>query len=466
MWYTTGMRTPRPYASLTALAVGAASLSLLVAPAAQAAPPAGADLAGIATVDGTPAAGLLVYVSDVQADGSENQLGFARTDATGEYWFDFDPASGSPSASNGGSVQPSQRPQVKVLVLDGRQLSGDTLRGAFEWYDNAPTFNRATPITKAASGTTSVPAISLTSQAGIRGTVTVPAPAGYLYRGSVEAYDSDQRRIDAVGFDNDPATTGRGFETSYTFDNLNPGETYTLRYFASARPATATTATINYVSTFYKTGQTFSEATPIKVGASGSITQPIDVTLSSTLQASQAPEIVGQASPGTTLSVDPGTWTVTAGTTYTYQWLVGETQVSTAPTYTVTSGDLGKTVRVVVTARKNDYVGTASTASVKVGLASVVKRAKAKKAVVKGKRVVQVTGKVKVKGVAERKALKLAKGRVVVYEDDVKAGKGRVQRGRLVVNLTGVVAGKHTYTVVYKGNGKVAARTVEVTAKA
>lgn len=461
------MRTPHKLASLTALAVGAASMSLLASPAAQAVPPAGADLTGVVTVGGVPAAGLLVFVSDVEADGSEDQLGYARTEANGEYWFDFDAAATAGGSSNGGALdKASDRPQVRILVLDGRQLSGDTMRGRAEWYDDAPTFNRATPITRSTTGVTTVPTFSISPQAGIRGTVSVPVPAGYLYSGSVEAYDSDERRVDAVGFDNDPATTGRGFETSYTFDNLNPGQSYTLRYFASARPAGARTSTINYVSTFYKTGQTFSEATPVTVGASGSITQPIDIALTSTLQASQAPEIVGQAAPGKTLSVDPGTWTVTAGTTYSYQWLVGEAQVSTAPTYTVTKGDLGKTVRVVVTARKDDYVGSASTDALKVGFASVLKKAKAKKTVVKGKRVVQVSARVKVKGVAKRKALKLAKGRVVVLEGDVKVGKGRVQRGKLVVNLTGVVAGKHLYTVVYRGNGKVAAQTVEVKAKA
>ncbi|MXG91198.1 hypothetical protein [Nocardioides flavescens] len=459
------MRTPQKFASLTALAVGAASLSLVAAPAANAAPPAGADLAGIAQLNGTAVAGLAVTAYDVEVNGTLQELGTAFTDAAGEYYFDFDGG----TASNGGvlltgAVQ--DRPQVKVYAYDARTLTGDTLRGQGEYYNDADTEAKATAITLGAAGSvTTVPTISLALSAGIKGTVSVPVPAGYVYTGSVTAYDADDVQVTRTFFDNDPATTGRGAEVTYLLDDLDPNESYTLRYFASAQPA-AGGPVVNYISKFYKTGSTFAEATPVETGAAGAITQPIDIALTNTLQASKAPELEGQAAPGKTLSVDPGTWTVRAGTEYTYQWLINDAQVATTPTYTLSKADLGKTVRAVVTARNGDFVGSASTDAVKVGLVSKLKKVKAKKAVVGKKTVLRITGIVKVKGVKKAKALKLAKGKVFVYEDDVKVGKGRVVRGKLLVNLKGVVAGTHEYTVVYKGNKKVAAQTVEVKAKA
>lgn len=459
------MRTPQKFASLTALAVGAASLSLVAAPAANAAPPADADLAGIAQVNGAVAAGLAVDAYDVEVNGTLEYLGTARTDAAGEYFFDFDGG----TASNGGSLNPgavADRPQVKVYAYDARDLTGDTLRGIGEYYNDADTEAKATAITLGAAGTvTTVPTISLALGSGIKGTVSVPVPAGYTYNGTVVAYDADDQQVATAGFDNDPATTGRDNELTYLLDDLDADETYTLRYFASAQPA-AGGPVVNYVSKFYKTGSTFAEATPVETGAAGSIVQPIDIALTNTLQASKAPEIEGQAAPGKTLSVDNGTWSVKAGTEYTYQWLLNDTQVATTPTYTLSKADLGKKVRVVVTARNGDFVGSASTDAVKVGLVSKLKKVKAKKAVAGKKTVLRITGNVKVKGVKKAKAVKLAKGRVVVFEDDVKVGKGRVVRGKLVVNLKGVVAGKHEYTVTYKGNKKVAAQTVEVKAKA
>ena len=69
----------------------------------------------------------------------------------------------------------------------------------------------------------------------------------------------------------------------------------------------------------------------------------------------------------------------------------------------------------------------------------------------------EIVGSVKVKGAKKSKAGKLAKGKVVVYEGDVKVGKGKVKAGKLLVVLKGITAGKHELTVDYLGNSKVAA---------
>ena len=434
-------------AAFAAVSLGG-SLLALVPTAAHAAPPAGADVAGIATANGVPTANIEVDIYDVVPGGDYEYLGYAMTSATGEYWFDFD----TNTASGGGSVDPSVQPQVKLGFFDGRSLTGDQLGLKTEFYNDQPTLRRATAISKAAPGSlTVVPTVSMAYQAGIKGTVSVPVPAGYSYYGDVVAYDVDENYVDGAGFDNDPTTTGRDAELGYLLGELNPNQSYTLYAYAYAYPTSGTGASFSYVAQFYGDGATFADAKPVAVGAGGTITQPINWALSSTLAAKDAPSILGQAAPGKTLKVDPGKWSLNANNEYSYQWLLNDVQVSTAATYTPSKSDLKKKLRVLVTARHDDYVGTASTEPVKVGYASQLKT-KAKKAVVKGKTVVQVVGKLKVKGVKKNKAAKALKGKITVYEGDVKVGKGKVMKGgKILVTLKGITAGKHELVVEFAG---------------
>lgn len=70
-----------------------------------------------------------------------------------------------------------------------------------------------------------------------------------------------------------------------------------------------------------------------------------------------APTISGTAQQGQTLTADPGTWTGTSPISYTYQWRRCDSTgagcidiaAATAQTYTVSSGDVGGTLRVAVT---------------------------------------------------------------------------------------------------------------------
>ena len=67
------------------------------------------------------------------------------------------------------------------------------------------------------------------------------------------------------------------------------------------------------------------------------------------------PTITGTPRVGATLTAVPGTWT--AGTTFTYQWLVGDVTVdgATASTFVPRPGDVGKTVTVAVTGTAPGY---------------------------------------------------------------------------------------------------------------
>ena len=93
----------------------------------------------------------------------------------------------------------------------------------------------------------------------------------------------------------------------------------------------------------------------------GSTTAVSDPTplVSATAPANAAlPTITGSAKVGQTLSADSGTWTGTAPISYTYQWQTCDASGgscldhanATAASYVVSGDDLGKTLRVVVTA--------------------------------------------------------------------------------------------------------------------
>jgi hypothetical protein len=445
---------------LAAVAIAAASFTL-VAPAAHASTPPAGDtnvFGKVVDANGVAQPNIHVEIYDVEADGSFDQLGVAHTDAAGEYWFDFTTG----LSNDGNSVDASNRPQVKLAYFDERTLTGDQLELHSEYYNNQPTLKRGDLLTLgAANTTTTVPTVSLSYQSGIKGTVSVPVPAGYYFYGSATAYNADDNYEDEGYFDSDPTTVGKDNELTYLIDGVDPDQSYSVYFSATAYPISGPGAPINYVGHFYQSGSNFSDATPVVVGASNTITQPINGALSDVLTAAESPSIVGQVAPGKTLSVDPGTWSIKADTTYSYQWLLNDVQVSTAPTYKVAKSDLKKKLRVIVTARNYDFLGSASTESVKVGYASKLK-VKASKAQVHGKTVVQVTGKVVVKGLKKGKLAKALKGKIAVYEGDVKVGKGKVlPGGKILVVLHGITAGKHELTVEFDGKLAADATSVE-----
>jgi len=85
---------------------------------------------------------------------------------------------------------------------------------------------------------------------------------------------------------------------------------------------------------------------------------------------SAAPTISGTPQVGQTLTASTGTWNSSTTPTYTYQWQRCDTAGNncaaitgaTAQTYTVTSDDENKTLRVVVTATNSSGSGSATSA--------------------------------------------------------------------------------------------------------
>jgi len=82
------------------------------------------------------------------------------------------------------------------------------------------------------------------------------------------------------------------------------------------------------------------------------------------------PAITGTAQTGQTLTASQGSWTSDSAATYTYQWMTCDAQGNncanianaTNQTYVVQTGDVGKTIRVTVTA-KNASGSTPSTST-------------------------------------------------------------------------------------------------------
>jgi hypothetical protein len=78
-----------------------------------------------------------------------------------------------------------------------------------------------------------------------------------------------------------------------------------------------------------------------------------------------APAVSGTATVGSTLTTTDGTWTGAPAPTFTYQWQRGTTNISgaTSSTYVVQLGDVGNTVRCVVTATNTLGVTSANSAN-------------------------------------------------------------------------------------------------------
>jgi hypothetical protein len=466
------MRNPLRAAALTAAAVAAGSLTLVAAPAANAAPPAGdTTISGVAQVDGVASAG--IQVSLYEATAPYAFVGAATTDATGEYWFDLTTGGGS----NGGYTSTgTTATSFKLGYYDGRALTGEQLPAQSEYYNDRYTLQGATAVARPAPATNATLAtVSLTSYAGIKGTPSVQVPAGWTYSGTVIVLDADGNLVDVGSFDNAPGTTST--TESYAIDGLTPGETYYARFYATAQAPTGSDR-LGFLSRFYGGATRIADAAPITL-APGRYAEGVQATLSSTFAPVEAPSIEGQVGAGRTVTADPGDWGTSASNHYGYRWFLNGAPVASGPTYTIDKGARGATLRVEVTNENlaqsafnfspTPLVGTATSAEVTIGYAVKLK-AKAKRQRVLGATNAVIKGKVKVKA-PKKKAAKLAKGKVVVYDvladgTLVKVGKGRVVRGRLTAVAKRLDHGKHELAVAYQGSTKVAADTVTVKIKA
>ena len=102
------------------------------------------------------------------------------------------------------------------------------------------------------------------------------------------------------------------------------------------------------------------DAISVSSGASSTPSPPVNTTL---------PSISGTPQDGQTLTANPGTWAGTQPISYAYEWQrcdaggAGCAAIATGPTYPVTSADVGKTLRVRVTATNSEGSAAATSSA-------------------------------------------------------------------------------------------------------
>lgn len=472
--------TRRVGAPLAALAMAGTALAVGAGPASAA--PTDPDITGyVVNAANAVVGGIDVNAYTTPSDGTPPRyVGYTTTDAAGHYSLNFlDPASLAAEHTN-----PAITSETEFKLY-------------FSWYPSAPAdFHSTGYVSRGLGGSKTIRAAgSVVVPAGgsaLAPTQTMPTAGGVLvkvlgatgaptnnYGGASvyepDAYDPFNSFIRGGNATNDDGFYPDGPDPDTAFDapvdglvyvwGLEPGQSYAVEaHGADYNEATLTSR--NYISRFFGGDGTYGTATPVKVNA-GAFT-PITVQLTDALTPLEEPRIIGDSSFGSKLEADPGTWLgpstgssmVARGSQpdvdYAYQWLRGSTVVGTGPTYTLTKKDKKAKIRLVVTAYRAQFVGTAvSDPTSKVGEKSKVSVQKA------GAGKYAVTVKVAKKKLAQK--LGTPKGKVVLITEDgtFASKKVKLKGGQATLTVKSKYAGEKLW-VLYLGGGKLGSDTAEI----
>ncbi len=412
----------RRVAAIAVLGLAVTSLSLGLAGPASALSP---DIEGTVTgVGGAPLNGVCVDAYD--ASNGDDLISEECTGPDGHYAF------------SGLAVS-----QIKLFFYDdsGFAFTGDT-QYLGRWFGGSKFEPAAAPVSISPSGDT-VLNFTMTPAATISGSIT--ATDGHALTGtfSTDVIDADFNHPGYV-----TARDGSNFKIA-----LEPG-TYRVGGYGYDNPPVG--ADIDYVEKWWVNSDSPVGATPVTVSGSGSV-GGIDLRLTDQLAARTAPSITGFAAVGQPLTADPGTWSRNAGTEFSYTWMRGTTVVGTGATYTPTVGDFGQRLNVVVRALNHSNAGQAASAQT-----DPVKWASNAKGKAKRAGAHKVRFKIKIKSAHQKRV----KGKVVVLRGTKKVHKPvKLVRGKVVITVGGQPKGKQTYTVLFKGNKKVAKSSKTFTVK-
>ncbi len=378
--------------------------------------PNGVDVSGTVRDEiGGVGIGYTVSLYDTPADPRDAKIvGTTVSNRSGQYQF-------SQLDRIGGETE------FKIAVSgDGPREDGDFARRTI-WSGDKLGYDSAVAITAAPRVLDFVQPVA----GGVSGTVTSEA-GGVPEDPRTTFYDSDASFYGSTSdFEKDGSYDARG---------LWAGE-YTVQLSAD-----------DHVSEWWKDAVA-GDATTITVRP-GQMTTGISAVLAKDVRAVERPEVDGNAWVGKTVTLDRGAWNQEAGSTFTYEWLVGTTVVATGPSLKVTKSMLGKKLTGRVTNDAGFSLGQAVTATTpKVGYQPKVKaKVKAKAAAIT----------LKVKPLKAKKV----KASITVFElvgvkkngDDKlkKVGKGKITKGTGVVRFKKALGkGKHTLVFSVKGKGKV-----------
>jgi hypothetical protein len=421
--FTSRSALGRRVAATAVLGLAATSLTLGLAGPASAVTTI--DLEGTVTgPDG--GANVSVYVEDAATNGGDLSDSTV-TDANGHYQFenlDFDGP-------------------VKIQFSDDDSFDLTTASYYLtRWYGGSKFETGATPVTLSTDGDTMVN-MTMSRAAIVAGSVAVRADGHVPASWDIDLADADLD-LNWNGYVNwdydDPAGTFR--------IALEPG---TYRF-----GGTGSDPGVTYLESWWTDADTVAAATPIPL-VSGQTVTGVNMRLTDKLTARQAPSISGFAAVGKPLTVSPGTWSRNAGTEFSYSWKRGTTIVGSGATYTPTVADFGQKLTVLVTALNGEFTGqAAAVTSDTVKWASDAK-GKAKRA---GSHKVRFAMKIKS---AHQSPVK---GKVVVLRGTKKVHKPvKLVKGKVVITVAGQPKGKQTYTVLFKGNQKIAKSSKTFTVK-
>ncbi|WP_416954529.1 carboxypeptidase regulatory-like domain-containing protein [Nocardioides sp. T5] len=400
------------------------SASLAADPAA-AIDPAAVDISGAVTdSSGAPVVGAFVEAYDTPVDADKPELNDAvRTNRAGLYYFT--------------DLSETSEDSFKIKASDPLEREEGQYDRLTRWFGGAQGYDHASPATKPAGNVN----IALPLTGGIAGTVTsesaLPVDGTYV------------RFFDEKGNPLDETSGNVEDDGSYVTTSLVPG-TYKVQF--------VDTAAADY---YYGSGDTrahapewydntsFAKAKTVTV-KSGETVSGINAALSEDLRAFRKPEINGQPYLGKKVRAYMGVWSIESGTTYRYEWLVGDTVVGAGDTYRVTKAAKNKRLTLRVTAENGKLDGTALATS------QVIKKKPKAKVTVKGTKA-SVT--VKAKKVKAKKFKGNVVVRKIVREDEYgapvykKVGKAKLRNGKATVTLKKLTKGKNKLVFQIKLKG-------------
>ena len=219
------------------------------------------------------------------------------------------------------------------------------------------------------------------------------------------------------------------------------------RSVGSALTYSPAAADIGKDVTFEVTGKRVNYADAVVTSA------PVTIAAGGALQATVPPTITGTPSPGSSLVVQPGTWSQPSPT-FKYQWLRDGAPIpnATSATYRLTAEDAGRNVAATVLASKTGFNdGAANAAAVAVARLKSTSAGALKSSRVKAGKRGKLTVTVAVSG------LTTPTGVVQVLDKGKKVGQftmAPVHKGKKTLKLKKLKKGKHKLQVVYLGNAQ------------
>lgn len=410
--------------------------------------PDGVEVTGV-VVDaaGKPVRGLWVGAVPV-GEEHPGTVDYAMTDRHGRYHFSgLDPES---LADEGGD--PSWSAFRLVFHDDG----DEDLEYLPTWLGGARNPARSATVTVRPGTVVTAPRTTIQQYAGLRGTVT--SARGDLAYGYVEVYDADGRDVDDTRVRRDGT-----FELRY----LLPDQVYRLRFEGEGSAANGM-----LIPTWWRSGNSFATATPVSTRG-GAWVSGITMTMTDQVTAFTRPAITGSPVVGRTLTASTGTWNLSAGSEWTYEWLRGSTVVGTGRTYRIAAADAGHRLAVRVTNWPFQWYGfsslqaadwaagiTGTATSAPSAVVRQTSRTTVRASFEKKKRSVRLVVRVAVPGVAR------PAGTVTVREGKrAVASRVKLVKGVATIRVKKPTKGKRTYAVSYSGTAAVLPSSTRVSVR-